>query len=301
MTVPNAVDQRVPVWGGNALLVAEGSITEPNSFVAYDRQGSVVFSAGFSVEGAAHANVYSFARGDDGTAGICGLAFDREGRRAPFVSWISADGSTQKMIRTEPYVPELIAVAPDGTLWTVGYELNVDLLESSGVDRNAGVLRHWDRTGKQLAAWIPRSSLSTFLYLNPRNGFLRVTKERVGWLRFLGAQNDGAYVEALGDGTIVEYPLPPLPLLSGGRSAVAYGGLALTDAEDVYITAWDIPTRQNASAFLLNRASKQWIPVDLPGGKTTKFAMLYGASGSDLVMRLPDDPNSGFKFMRAAR
>ena len=103
MTVPNAVDQRVPVWGGNALLVAEGSITEPNSFVAYDRQGSVVFSAGFSVEGAAHANVYSFARGDDGTAGICGLAFDREGRRAPFVSWISADGSTQKMIRTEPY------------------------------------------------------------------------------------------------------------------------------------------------------------------------------------------------------
>jgi hypothetical protein len=291
----------VPAWGGNALLVAEGSVAEPSSFVAYDRKGAVVFSAGFSVEGAAHANVYSFARGADGTAGICGLAFDREGRRAPFISWISADGSTQKIIRTEPYVPELITVAPDGTLWTVGYELNPDLLESSGVDRHAGVLRHWDRAGKQLAAWIPRSSLSTFLYLNPTNGFLSAGKERVGWLRFLPAQNEGAYVEALPGGTIVEYPLPALPLLSGGRSAVAYGGLALTDAEDVYVTAWDIPTRQHASAYRLDRAARQWIPVALPGGGTTKFALLYGASGAELVMRLPDDPNSGFTFLRAAR
>lgn len=38
-------------------------------------------------------------------------------------------------------------------------------------------------------------------------------------------------MEALADGTMVEYPLPPLPVLSGGRSAVVYGGLALTDAK----------------------------------------------------------------------
>ena len=182
LIVPNAIDKRVPVWGGNAILVADGSSEEPSSFLAFDRSGNLVFNSGFSIPDAAHTNVYSYARGGDGTVALCGVAFASDGRRAPYVAWIAADGSAQHVIRTEPYTPNLISIAPDGTLWTVGYELNAEAGEESGVDPNAGVLRHFERSGKAIAAYIPRSSIGNSVLLDSINGFLSSSSDRVGWL-----------------------------------------------------------------------------------------------------------------------
>jgi len=299
LTIPNALEgKRVPVWSGNALVVAEGGLTEPNAFLAYDRSGKVVFNAAFSIPGSARTSVRGYARGADGTLALCGSSLASDGRSAPFFAWIPADGGSQEVVRTEPYTPNLITVAPDGTFWTVGRELNSRLSEKDSVNLNAGVLRHFDRSGKTLGAYLPRSGFENPVELGLINGYLAASADRVGWFHYMETTGEGAYVEISRHGELTVYPIPRLPNI---KNALQVDGMALTDANDVFVSMRDVGAHSGFSIFWLNRSMKKWLQVAVSPGVTGDAAMLYGASGSELVLRLPDDPPSTLHFFAPKR
>jgi hypothetical protein len=70
-----------------------------------------------------------------------------EKRMGQFVAWISPDRSRQVLTRVWPYTPYVAAVAPDGSVWTVGAVLN-----DHYVSVYANVLRHYSATGELLAS-----------------------------------------------------------------------------------------------------------------------------------------------------
>jgi hypothetical protein len=297
LRLPKAqMGERMPVWGGNSVVVAAGPPLQPNAFLAIDRTGAVVFNSEFSIPGATHTSVRSWARGTGGTVALCGSSYASDGRGAPFIAWFSADGDSEHIIRTDPYTPNLIAVAPDGTVWTVGHELYRRSERRGGVDLNAGVLRHFDRSGKTSGAFLPRSSFKSPLELLGGSGYLAVSADRVGWFHYNGEVNgEGAYVEVTPGGEIASYPIPRLPTL---KHRVDVSGLALTDAGDVFVSMTDVAADSAFSIFQLNRATKEWSPVVL-AGVCGSYARLYGASGSELVFRVPEDPAGTFRFFSA--
>jgi len=286
--------KRVPVWGGNGLLVADGPLASPNIFMAFDREGRQVFGAGFSIAGAYDTRIRGFARGADGTVAACGISYAGDGRNAPFISWISADGNSQQVIRTEPYTANLITVAPDGTLWTVGMELNPHGSEDSDVNLDAGVLRHFDRSGKTLGAFMPRSSMQDFTDVAATNGRLVAAADRIGWLH-RDYKGQGAYVELSSDGNLASYPLPQLPNLKAAR----VGGLAITDSGDVFAELDNLDVH-SFSLYALHRSDRQWLRLKIPA--SGRWAQLLGSIGNELALSYgPGGGLSTVHFFAAAK
>jgi len=277
VTVPFAFEgKRIPVWGGDAILVADGPLASPGNFLGFNHDGRQVFQAGFSIPGASNTAVDGFARGADGTLALCGRSYASDGRGAPFIAWIAADGNSQQVIRTAPYHARVIAVAPDGTLWTVGKELNADGSEKSGVNPEAGVVRHFDRSGKSLGAFIPRSSIPDPTHLTNQQSLLAASADRAGWLHY-DHSNRGAYVEISPDGSITTYPIPQIQ-----AKGMRLGGIAFTASGDVFAEVDDLNGSSNFSLFALNRSAGQWLPVSIPA--TGRWALLLGASGNELAL-----------------
>jgi hypothetical protein len=243
--------------------------------MGFNHDGRQVFQAGFFIPGASNTAVDGFARGADGTVALCGRSYASDGRGAPFIAWISADGNSQQVIRTEPYSPRVIAVAPDGTLWTVGKELNSDGSEKSGVNLDAGVVRHFDRTGKSLGTFIPRSSIQDSTHLTNQQSLLAAAADRAGWLHF-DRSNRGAYVEISSDGNIATYPMPQTQ-----AKGMRFGGIAFTDSGDVFAEVDNPDGNSNFSLFALNRSAGQWLPVRIPA--SGRWALLLGGSGNELA------------------
>lgn len=220
---------------------------------------------------------------------LCGVSYASDGRGAPFIALLSADGNSQHVTRTEPYTANLIAVAPDGTLWTVGRELNPDASEDSGVNLNAGVLRHFDQDGKSLGAFIPRSSIQDPTHLSTSKGQLAAGADRVGWLH-CDHTGQGAYVEISSDGKNASFPLPQLPNLR----AMRVGGLAITDAGDVFAEVNNQDGKTSFSVFVLSRSAGRWLPVKIPA--SGKWALLLGSTGNELAFNVPGDSYSTIHF-----
>jgi hypothetical protein len=299
VTFPVALEnKRSPVWGGNALVVAEGSVGEPDLFQAYDLQGALVFNARFSIPGALRTFVRSYARGSDGTLALSGSAYGNGGGGAPFIAWITPDGNSQQVVRTEPYTPNLIAVAPDGTFWTVGRELNSNSSEKSGVNLDAGVVRRFSRSGQQIGSWLPRSSFSDPSELAATSGYLAASADRIGWMHYqtyLHPGGVGGYEEILFDGTLTHYPLPQI---AQPKRVLSVEGMTINDSGDVFAVIRDSGAPHSGfSIVCLIRSTKQWNPVPLSWPVEGDFAFLYGAHGSDLVLQMPGDSPSQIHFL----
>ena len=299
VTFPVVLEKKlIPVWGGNALVVAEGSIGEPDLFQGYDLQGARVFSARFSIPGALRTIVRGYTRGPDGTLAVCGAAYGNGGGGAPFIAWITPDGDSQQVVRTEPYTPNLIAIAPDGTFWTVGRELNTNSSEKSGVNLDAGVVRHFDRSGHQLGSWLPRSSFPDPTQFALTAGYLAASADRIGWLHYqtyLHPGGVGAYEEISFDGTLTHFPLPQI---AQPKRALRIEGMTINDSGDVFAVITDSGAPHSGfSIVCLNRSTKQWNPVPLSWPVSGDFAFLYGARGSDLVLQMPGDSPSQVHFL----
>jgi hypothetical protein len=294
VTFPVALEnKRAPIWGGNALVVAEGSVGEPDLFQGYDVQGALVFNARFSIPGALRTVVRSYARGSDGTWVVCGSYYANGGGGAPFIALITPYGSSQQVVRTEPYSPNLIAVAADGTFWTVGRELNSNRSEKSGVNLDAGVVRHFDRSGHQIGSWLPRSSFPDPSEFAATLGYLTASADRIGWIHYRTYRNSGGvggYEEISSDGTLTHYPLPQI---AQPKRALSVEGMTINDSGDVFAVIRDSGAPHSGfSIVCLNRSTKQWNPVALSWPASGDFAFLYGARGSDLILQMPGDSPS---------
>lgn len=272
-----------PAWSGGALNIIENNSTARPRILSFNRNGQQVSWGQLSIPGATKISVQGFGRSPDGASALCGLSWDDSGREAAFVSWLSPDGQTERTIRTNPYTPYVLTVAPDNTVWTVGLEMVNRREDDPAVDRNAGVLRHFDRTGKTIASFIARSRVPK----EPdgsglTHGFLASSSNLIGWY----ANNGRAYVEVSSEGVVRYYP--GLPRTSPERPT----GLGITN-DGVTLLSEETPARAGRprewKIYALDRVQSRWVPVDVPGdaGKAN-WGSIYGTEGNSLVLSTAD-------------
>ena len=134
------------------------------------------------------------------------------------------------------------------------------------------IVRHFDRGGKLLGSFIPRSSLASVIMA--KGGHLAYAKDRVGW--YNGPNTAGyLYYEVLSDGTVHKY----LPIALNEYEQVT--GLALTDDGGAFVTTSGTST--HPGRFL----SIAWPVQQWTGNPTLPDelvrAFLYGGEGERLV------------------
>lgn len=242
---------RIPKWSHGALIAVQNAndATNPLIWIA-ERQR--VYSLPFEIPGAGSINVYDWDRSFDGTRiALSGSAIDTDGRADFFVAWISSDGTNAVIRRTSRYIPRRIAIAADGTLWTAGQELNGP--------PDAGVFRHFDRTGKPLGAFVPRSSFPDPIVLYDHTGRMRAAKDRVVWYSPRGSR----YMEISLQGAV----LADISVKPPGDAWNGYG-FGLTDRGDAFLSSLQyVPPEGGTGSVgtwkinILDKSTAEWKPV----------------------------------------
>lgn len=283
ITIPCALpthrraSQETPIWTGGAFVVVEENESYSPTIRSFDDSGHETAPIHFSIPGAQVVRVRSVARGNDGAYAVSGQAFDPEGRMSGFVSWVAPGLTVVNTIRTFPYIANILAVAPDGTVWTEGLEA-----DQYGDDRNRrvadwshGVIRHFDTSGRQIGAYMPRQRLSgnrTGLV----DGFLAASDGLVCWY----TNHTHSYFELNpANGKVTSYPGVAQP----NDASVSVMALALLDSGDVFagtVTSGEAGKR----VFRLDRAGRTWKQVDLPFAPHGSWSgLLAGGDGRRLA------------------
>lgn len=283
--------RRFPRWGRGVLTYIDTNDSEATVIRTFDRSGTELTPRVFSVPGAATTHLEQVARSIDGAIVACGTAYDHEGRGGGFVAWIGKSPAESTVVRTFPYVPYLLAVAPDGTVWTQGLEMVKGVEHRSPASPDHGVIRHFDLSGKEVGSFILRSNLperSVGLF----QGMLAASGERVGWY-----SQDNEYFEIARDGKVTRYPVAP----GLGRRAST---LALTENGAVLVTGQIFeagekpgPKRGESVLYMLNRPNAEWKalkpppPVDPAQGLA-----IHGAEGNTVAFAGFEHENPVIRF-----
>jgi hypothetical protein len=213
--------------------------------------------------------VVNEAAGLDGSLAAVGNAISGTSRMGSFLAWIAPDRSRQVITRLWPYSADAVAIAPDGTIWTVGRIMNDHYMEV-----NPNVLRHYTPSGELLTSTLvlrPRKSIGG-MYSVGNGSALMVSNDRVGWLT-VACQ----YFEFSFDGAEMgRYGCP-----DGYSYFPEMGGAALSPGNDLVIsTKQAVPL----APLRLDRDTKTWkaLPVLQDSGNTNE---ILGFEGLTLVTR----------------
>ncbi len=279
----NSIDEQLSrrmKWSHGAYLFMDEVGGQPPAFYTLDRNGTWTDTAHFQNPEPTQFAVFSYDREADGTIVFSGQTEAAPRVVSPFLAWTSADGQTQRMMRTEPYFPYRVSVAPDGTIWTLGYEMvNLDLRDPA-VNKEAHVLRHFDRAGNLIGSAFPQSQFDRDQRFRLTDGFFAASQDRLGWY----GPRDGkaTYTEiSLGTMTMKEYSG-----ISSNPSKFGFAdSLAITDSgiASVCVGHHQPLVRTN---YVLDRASSRWLPVSVPLMGGYKFTpILIGSDADTLVFK----------------
>jgi hypothetical protein len=270
---------QMPKWTNGGLLTVQ--FKDPKYPLIWMLTRSGARSLPFSIPGADSTLIYDLDQRADGTIGISGSASDSEGRVAGYVAWISPNETSAQVVRTGLYRPAMVAIAPDGTMWTVGRELDT-LTPPVKLLPHVGVIRHFDRSGKTLDSFVPQSTVRTPSLTLTRNT-LRASKDRIAWY----CVGDGRYVEISFSGNVLADIAVDVPI-DGGKPMSDNISFALTDEGDAFLS---VPYLDPSSKqflyrmYLLNRSARVWDPVPLGGQPPRNHTgYIFGADGRRLVV-----------------
>ncbi len=267
-------------WSHGAFLFMDFSSSNvAPAFYTLDRDGRVISSVSLSIPGAQDFWASDFDRAKDGTIVFVGGSYSAGGQAAPFIAWISPGGRTSRVVGTYPYHPYMVTFAPDGTVWTVGCEMIGHKSDAPELDPNAGVMRHFNTTGKLTGSVIPQSGYVMEHKTNRLfSGFLIATANCVGWYS-AREETDSRYVE------VSTQSLKP-SFYSGVSNlpdrALAIG-FALTDSSVPYVCLQDLhsPVR---TTYALVRDKSSWVPLSLQEVRGFPYTpWLVGSDGEQLV------------------
>lgn len=251
-------------WTGNRLVGCD--FCEGNAILwAVDRQGNRKF-VGFEIPEAGFTDVRDVAAGPDGSLAAVGMAISGDSRMGSFIAWISSDSARQVITRVWPYSPQVVTVAPDGTVWTVGAVMNDNYRQVY-----PNVLRHYTPSGQLLASTIVHSVRpnSGGTYQVSEVSALMASNDRIGWLT-----QTCQYIEFSFEAVqLGNYTCP-----NGSRRIIDIGGVALSSANDMLVGKSLAPL----APLELDRATNTWklVPVSKDSGSTQK---LLGFDGLTLV------------------
>ncbi len=251
-------------WTSDLLVGCD--FCEPNpTLLSTDSQGHGE-SFPLRIPGADVVSVRDVASGPDRSLVAIGLTISGK-RRSTFLARISPDRSEQTITRLDPFDPNVVTVAPDGTIWSVG-----SVMQDVAHRQYDNVLRHYTAGGEMLT--------STLLGgLRPQsNGFpvvsnvsnLLSSKDRIGWLT-----NSCQYIEFSFDAVeLGRYSCPNDSTRPGD-----FGGVALGASNDLLISS---KCCGPLAPLELDRATGLWtpVPVSQDSGKTW---MIWGFDGDALV------------------
>lgn len=266
-------------WSHGAYVVEDNIAGQPPVFYTLNRDGDWITTARFQNPEATLFYTFTYDRETDGTIVFSGQTETAPRVVSPFLAWTSADGKIQRMLRTDHYFPYALAVAPDDTIWTLGYEMvNLDP-EDPAVNKDAHVLRHFDKSGNLIGSAFPQSQFDRHQRSRLTHALLAATRDRLGWY---GTQSGtAAYTEISFDTmTRKEYPGAP----SSAKYSMAVGfAIAENGATSVSVQDGSPGARTN---YVLDRASSQWVPVNVPPMGGFKFTpILIGSDGDQLVFK----------------
>ena len=272
-------EHRLPVWSGGALLQSINDGSSAPGVQVFERSGRLADTISIRIPGANVTRISSVSRSMGGDFAACGFSTDNDGRSATFVAWRLHDSEDLTVVRTSPFAPRRVAIEADGSVWAVG---NFNSRGGIDPDKEHGVLRHYDKTGRLLRSLFPSASIDR---LRPYMGFVAASADRVGWISegSPGSQvsNPGGYVEVMSSGEVVQYSLP-----SGysGEGPNLYG-FALTDDSEAFVVA--LVSANASRLFRLDRNAREWVPVS--ARNVPENAFLYGASGKTLAFSRSGD------------
>jgi len=107
--------------------------------------------------------VRGYHRDYAGNLVAAGHAYSTDGKLALFIAIKSPKSADVQLIRTYPYWPAMLAIAPDGTIWTTGIEMTYER-ELTGPGVNSNGCSPALRSNRKAAR----------LRGSPKNGFSRV-------------------------------------------------------------------------------------------------------------------------------
>src|ERR1022692_1309459 len=122
----------------------------------------------------------------------------------------------------------------------------------------SGVIRHFDRSGKMLGSFIPRSTFSSPLMV--LYGMLRSARGRIGWYTGPNFGPGSQYYEILSDGTVRKYPAISL----NGSETV--NGLGLTDDGRTYLTTSDNSSGTRPGQSWIDQIWARCLRLEFPDG-----------------------------------
>lgn len=278
-------------WHYGAFVYALGVGHLTPTFYTLNRNGKFVSSATPELTEVTGVSLADFDRAPDGSIVYTGQSASAYGEPQPFLVYLSPQGETAQVIPTAPYWPWMLTVAPDGTVWTVGYEMIHRDIRAPELNPNDGVLRHFDATGKLIRSDIPQSQFTPGRQFTRLGyGFLVATLNRVSWYtpknNLLAPRSE--YLEiSPGSQQTQHYPGLPPPTKEG-----FYIGFAVTDAGEVFVSYEDRtnpqprpPDYHIRTVYRLDRGASQWVPVAVPEFGPYPDPHLIGAEGEELVFR----------------
>jgi hypothetical protein len=175
-------------------------------------------------------------------------------------------GALKTYTTTYPYAPTQVCFAPDHSVWTIG---NVRTKETP----DYFVLRHYSREGKEIGAYLPRSTLDKAEIVEPVENYvgswsIRVANNRIGAYLNYGGHKERMWIEVGLDGReLGRWKFPDG--FDGSPSAFTQSGA-------VY-------ARGRFDVFLLDHSSRMWNPVS-----PASDGRLLGADGDNLVFWIRD-------------
>jgi hypothetical protein len=184
----------------------------------------------------------------------------------------------------------MLSVAPDGTFWTLGYEMVNNKTSAPELNPDAGVLRHFDRAGNLLASAVPRSQFGKGYLAERRlgSGYIVATRKQLGWYSPPSGKG-GQYTEIdLDSMTLHSYPgLPDLP---ESKQVV---GFRLTESGNAFLSLYD-NRAHHATNFMFDRGALKWTPIKGPAASEAPGSYLVGVDREKLVFATGPSPSAIF-------
>ena len=118
-------------WSHGGYVLMDRGGGRPPVFYTLDRDGNLTDTAQFQNPEPTRFASYSYDRQSNGTVVFSGATYTDPHVLSPFLAWTSSNGKIQRLLHLEHYLPSQVAVAPDNTIWTLGFEMVEPKLERS--------------------------------------------------------------------------------------------------------------------------------------------------------------------------
>ncbi|MEO7145316.1 MAG: hypothetical protein ABI165_17615 [Bryobacteraceae bacterium] len=228
----------------------------------YARDGARLYSVSAKAPAASSTRMLNAAVDEDGTLAVT-VDYTRPNHTGGGIALFDRTGAQIRFFDTGEYLPGQICYAPDHSIWTLGHPV----IRTDNVSKDYKILRNYSQDGRELGAFLSRSSFATSNRAElggPMIGgwLLRVANGRVG------AQIDQRrwWVETGLNGKEI------------GRWNIGSGGhLGFTQDGNLYGQ-----NNHDGSIRVFDRSTGVWRPLSTP----MPDGYLLGADGNNLVFEM---------------